>query len=64
MVADVSIEDHQVRVHKFTVAVDCGLAVNPSQVKNQVEGSIMWGLGAVLKPGITVENGMVQQGEF
>lgn len=64
MVADVSIDDDQLKVHKFTVAVDCGLAVNPSQVRNQVEGSIMWGLGAVLKPGITVENGMVQQGNF
>ncbi|NRB50964.1 MAG: xanthine dehydrogenase family protein molybdopterin-binding subunit [Saprospiraceae bacterium] len=64
MVADVSIEDYQVKVHKLTVAIDCGLAVNPSQVKNQVEGSIMWGLGAVLKPGITVMNGMVQQGNF
>ena len=64
MVADVSIEDYQVKVHKLTVAIDCGLAVNPSQVKNQVEGSIMWGLGAVLKPGITVMDGMVQQGNF
>ncbi|MBX2873313.1 MAG: molybdopterin-dependent oxidoreductase [Saprospiraceae bacterium] len=64
MVADVSIENSQVKVHKFTVVIDCGLAVNPSQVKNQVEGSVMWGLGAVLKPGISVENGRVQQGNF
>lgn len=64
MVADISIENNQLKVHKFTVAIDCGLAVNPSQVKNQVEGSIMWGLGAVLKPGIIVENGQVQQRNF
>ncbi len=64
MVVDISIENYQLKVHKFTVAIDCGLAVNPSQVKNQVEGSIMWGLGAVLKPGITVENGQVQQRNF
>lgn len=64
MVADISIEDKQVKVHKFTVAIDCGLVVNPSQVKNQVEGSIMWGLGAVLKPGIAVKDGRVQQQNF
>jgi len=64
MVADISIESKEIKVHKFTVAIDCGLAVNPSQVKNQVEGSIMWGLGAVLKPGIRVENGQVLQSNF
>ena len=64
MIANISIEDREVKVHKFTVAIDCGLVVNPSQVKNQVEGSIMWGLGAVLKPGIRVENGQVLQNNF
>lgn len=63
-VADISIEDNKVKVHKVTVAIDCGLVINPSQVKNQVEGSIMWGLGAVLKPAITVKNGRVQQKNF
>lgn len=64
MIADISIENKAIKVHKFTVAIDCGLAVNPSQVKNQVEGSIMWGLGAVLKPGIRVEKGQVLQRNF
>jgi len=63
-IADISIENNEVKVHKVTVAIDCGLVINPSQVKNQVEGSVMWGLGAVLKPAITVKNGRVQQKNF
>lgn len=63
-IADISIENNEVKVHKVTVAIDCGLVINPSQVKNQVEGSVMWGLSAVLKPAITVKNGRVQQKNF
>ena len=63
-IADISIENNEVKVHKVTVAIDCGLVINPSQVKNQVEGSVVWGLGAVLKPAITVKNGRVQQKNF
>lgn len=63
-VADISIENNKVKVHKVTVAIDCGLVINPSQVRNQIEGSVMWGLSAVLKPAITVKNGRVEQGNF
>jgi isoquinoline 1-oxidoreductase beta subunit len=39
--------------------IDLGVAVNPDNVKNQVEGAIVMALGAAVKPGITLENGMV-----
>lgn len=64
MVADVSVENNRVKVHKVTAVIDCGLAVNPSQVKAQIEGSIMWGLSATLKDGITVQQGHVQQSNY
>lgn len=64
-VADVSVStEGAVTVHKVTAVIDCGLAVNPSQVKAQVEGSIIWGLSAVLKGPITVKNGLVQERNF
>lgn len=45
-------------------AVDCGLAVNPDQIRAQVEGSVVFGLTAALYGAITIENGRVQQSNF
>jgi isoquinoline 1-oxidoreductase beta subunit len=54
----------QVRVRRVVCAVDCGLAVNPDGVAAQMEGGIVFGLTATLKPGITIQNGRVQQSNF
>jgi CO/xanthine dehydrogenase Mo-binding subunit len=63
-VAEVSIEDGKVRVHRVTCAADCGLAVNPGGVKAQLEGGVMFGLSAALHGQITVEGGRIQQSNF
>ncbi|MEO1654182.1 MAG: molybdopterin cofactor-binding domain-containing protein, partial [Bacteroidota bacterium] len=63
-VADISVSQGKVKVHKVTAAIHCGLAVNPSQVKSQVEGSIIWGLSALMKDPIRVRNGRVEQDNF
>jgi isoquinoline 1-oxidoreductase beta subunit len=63
-VAEVSIEDGQVRVHRVVAAVDCGQAINPSTIEAQVEGSIMFGLSAALYGEISFENGRPVQGNF
>src|SRR3546814_13719110 len=48
-VAEVSVaDDGTVKVEKVVCAVDCGVAVNPDQVKAPMEGGIGYGLGAVL----------------
>lgn len=47
-VVEVSIVNNKIKVHKVTVAFDCGIAVNPDQVKAQVEGCIMMGISATL----------------
>jgi len=47
-VAEVSITNGQIKVHKVTAAFDCGIAVNPDQVRAQVEGCICMGISAVL----------------
>ncbi|SHG91186.1 xanthine dehydrogenase family protein molybdopterin-binding subunit [Flagellimonas flava] len=64
MVADISVREGKIQVHKFTAVIDCGLAINPSQVKGQIEGSIMWGLTALLKTPITVKEGVVQESNY
>ena len=64
-VAEVSVaEDGTVRVHRVVCAVDCGTVINPDTVEAQMEGGIVFGLTAVLKKGITIEDGRVQQSNF
>lgn len=45
-VADVSIQNGQLRVHKVWCAIDCGMVVNPSIVRAQMESGIIYGLTA------------------
>lgn len=63
-VAEISIEEGHLRVHKVTCAIDCGLAVNPDGVKAQMESGIIFGLTAVLYGEITLEKGRVKQRNF
>jgi isoquinoline 1-oxidoreductase beta subunit len=51
-------------VHKVTVGIDCGTAVNPDQVRAQVEGGVTLALSAVLAQEITLADGRVQQAYF
>ena len=64
-VAEVSVaEDGTVRVHKIVCGIDAGLAVNPDQVKAQMEGGAVYALTATLYGKITVDKGRVQQSNF
>ena len=63
-VAEVSVDKGQVRVHRVVVAVDCGRAVNPDEVKAQMEGCVAYGLSAALKGAITIGEGRCQQSNF
>jgi len=63
-VAEISIVDGRLRVHKVTCAIDCGLAVNPDGVRAQMEGGIIFGLTAFLYGEITLKKGRVKQGNF
>lgn len=63
-VAEISIDDGRLKVHKITCALDCGQVVNPSIVTAQVESSIVFGLSAALWGEINVQGGKVQQSNF
>lgn len=63
-IAEVSMENGTPRVHKVTVAVDCGIAVNPDTVKAQMEGGTGFGLGSILAEELTLVNGEVEQGNY
>ncbi len=63
-VADVSIENGKVRIHKIYCAVDCGRVINPSGAENQIEGGIVDGIGHALFGELTFEKGVAQQKNF
>ena len=63
-VAEVSVTGGVVKVHKVTVACDCGHTVNPGIVSQQLEGGIIYGLSGALYGDITVKNGRVEQSNF
>ncbi|MFO1338351.1 MAG: molybdopterin cofactor-binding domain-containing protein [Burkholderiaceae bacterium] len=52
------------RVHRVVVAVDCGTVVNPDGVAQQVESSVVFGLGAALGGRIDIVDGEVLQKNF
>lgn len=56
---EVSIENNQIKVHKVTCAFDCGVTVNPDQVKAQCEGSIIMGMSGAMFEKMTLENGQL-----
>ena len=64
-VAEVTVNaDNTFRVDKVVCAVDCGIAVNPDNVRAQMEGGIGFGLSAALHGAITLKDGAVEQSNF
>ncbi len=63
-VAEVSVENNAIRVHRVTSAIDCGTAVNPLGVDAQVQSALVFGLSAALYGKITLKNGAVEQTNF
>jgi isoquinoline 1-oxidoreductase subunit beta len=64
-VAEVSVApDGAVRVHRVVCAIDCGMAVNPDQVRAQMEGGMVYALTAALYGNITIDRGRVAQSNF
>jgi isoquinoline 1-oxidoreductase beta subunit len=63
-VVTVKIEDGNIQIVKVDAVVDCGIVINPSGARAQVEGGILEGLCAALYGEITIENGATVQSNF
>ena len=63
-VAEVSVVNNAIKVHRVVVAVDLGRVVNPNIVEQQLESNIIFGLTALLYGDITLKDGRVQQTNF
>ena len=63
-VAEISMENGAIKVHRVTVAADLGQMVNPDIVEGQIQSGIVFGLGSAIMQEITLEKGRVQQTNF
>ena len=63
-VAEVSLANGQIRVHRVVCAIDCGTVVNPGTVAQQMESSVVYALSAALFGKIDIVGSVVQQSNF
>ncbi len=63
-VAEVSVIEDRLSVHRVTCAIDCGTAVNPDSVRAQAEGSVIMALSATLAEKVDIRNGAVDTLNF
>lgn len=65
LVAEISVSPaSHIKVHQVFCALDCGIAVNPGNIRAQVQSAIAFGLTATLKSSITFKDGRVLQSNF
>ena len=63
-VVELSLEDGKPRLHRVVCAIDCGTAINPGLIAQQMESAVVFGLTAALHSRIDIVEGVVQQGNF
>ncbi|MGO1079072.1 molybdopterin cofactor-binding domain-containing protein [Inquilinus sp. CA228] len=63
-VAEVSVADGRLKIHRVVAAIDPGYVVNPELVRRQTEGCLAFGLSACLYGECTVANGAIEQTNY
>jgi len=64
-IAEIEIgQGKSVKIVRIVEAFECGAIVNPNGLRNQIEGSIMTGIGGALLESIRFENGHILNAQF
>jgi isoquinoline 1-oxidoreductase subunit beta len=63
-VADVSVDNGNIKIHKVYCAVDCGIVINPDGAANQIEGGIIDGIGHAMYGDQPIHNGVPAYSNF
>jgi isoquinoline 1-oxidoreductase subunit beta len=54
----------RLRLKRITAVVDCGVAVNPNVIRQQIEGGLVYGISAALYGKVTIQDGRIEQTNF
>jgi isoquinoline 1-oxidoreductase beta subunit len=63
-VAEVSVDQGKVRVHRVVCAIDCGAYVNPGIIEAQGHSGVVFGMSAALYGELTFAKGRLEQSNF
>lgn len=63
-IAEISLENGRPKLHRVSCAVDCGIAVHPGIIVQQMEGGITFGLTAALHGEIQLQKGAITATNF
>jgi isoquinoline 1-oxidoreductase beta subunit len=63
-IAEVSVENDQIRVHDVFCAMDPGFVINPDGATAQAQGAIVMGLSSTFFEEITVKEGVIEASNF
>ena len=63
-IVEVAVINDKVKVKNTWTTIDCGLVLNKDNVKNQLEGSIFFGMSLALYGKISTKEGAVEQNNF
>lgn len=55
---------NNVKVTRATMAIDVGKPINPSGIEQQCHGGIAEAISLVLKTGLTIRDGLIQEGSY
>ena len=63
-IVEVSVKNEKVKVENIWTTIDCGLALNKDNIKNQLEGAAIFGMSLALYGKISAKEGAVEQNNF
>jgi len=63
-VVDITMKNGKPSIEKVTVAVDCGIVVNPTGARNQIEGGVIDGIGHAMYGDFSFEDGKPKDFNF
>ncbi|UAM97924.1 molybdopterin-dependent oxidoreductase [Polaribacter litorisediminis] len=63
-IADIVLKDGFPVIQKVTVAADCGIVVNPTGARNQIEGGVLDGIGHAMYSDFSFKNGKPEYQNF
>jgi isoquinoline 1-oxidoreductase len=60
----VHVEGHRLKIRQIVTAFECGAVVDPDNLRNQIEGATIMGLGGALFEGVHFHDSMISNASF